>query len=225
MPEHLRTLLRESGYKQPTLIQKLLFEHYFQWKAARENGDKTPVKIMARAPTGSGKTLCFMLPILDSLLGADGKPHPHLSGKTTALVVLPTRELATQMGSYMKKLLGSLEVKYLELVKGAETQSVTHNVVFGTPGTVLKFIDLAKKRKITWDMGALEYYVLDEADNLLEGGFENDTKKIRTAVKDGPQIIQWLHDVSCLRNQFRAAVLRWTGLFRSRRAAERVPRG
>ena len=82
-------------------------------------------------------------------------------------MVLPTRELATQMGSYMKKLLGSLEVKYLELVKGAETQSVTHHVVFGTPGTVLKFIDLAKKRKITWDMGALEYYVLDEADNLL----------------------------------------------------------
>ena len=206
MPEHLRTLLRETGYKQPTVIQKLLFEHYFQWRAARAKGDnKTPVKIMARAPTGSGKTLCFMLPILDSLLAPDGtNVHPHLSGKTTALVVLPTRELAVQMGSYMKKLLGSLPVTYLELVKGAENQSVTHNVVFGTPGTVLKFIELAEKKKITWDMGALDYYVLDEADNLLTAGFENDTKEIRTAVKRRPanSLVVTIMMFSELRNQF-----------------------
>ena len=206
MPEHLRTLLRETGYKQPTVIQKLLFEHYFQWRAARAKGDnKTPLKIMARAPTGSGKTLCFMLPILDSLLAPDGtNVHPHLRGKTTALVVLPTRELAVQMGSYMKKLLGSLPVTYLELVKGAENQSVTHNVVFGTPGTVLKFIELAEKKKITWDMGALDYYVLDEADNLLTAGFENDTKKIRTAVKRRPanSLVVTIMMFSELRNQF-----------------------
>jgi len=114
-----------------------------------------------------------------------GTVKPEKAQKTTALVTLPTRELARQMAQYLEKFRQSSvpSLTFKELVKDVAVATVTEQVVFGTPGTICKFIDLAKKRKIQWDMTGIEWYVMDEADNLLAEGFANETKKIRTALE------------------------------------------
>ena len=126
--------------------------------------------VVIQSPTGSGKTIAFLIPIVERF--EPGMPGPR------ALVVAPTRELAIQVDAVFKSLDSGLRtallyggVRYQE-----QTQSLKRgvDVVIGTPGRIL---DLVVKRKLV-SLSRVEYLVLDEADRMLDAGFGPDVERI-----------------------------------------------
>ena len=122
--------------------------------------------LIAQAPTGSGKTAAFGLGLLNKL---------DLSvGRTQALVLCPTRELADQVGAQLRKLATGIANLKLSVLTGgvsldpqiASLQAQDPVVVVGTPGRVQ---ELARKRHL--NLGQVRTQVLDEADRMLDMGF------------------------------------------------------
>jgi ATP-independent RNA helicase DbpA len=140
--------------------------------------------VIAQAPTGSGKTAAFGLGLLHRLDPA--------RGQTQALVLCPTRELADQVGKQVRRLalgIPNLKVSILcgGIPLGPQLASLaTHapHVVVGTPGRVQ---ELAAKGALS--LKAVRTLVLDEADRMLDMGFEDD---IRDLVKRTPKDRQGL---------------------------------
>jgi ATP-independent RNA helicase DbpA len=129
--------------------------------------------VLARAKTGSGKTVAFGLPLL---LNLDITERYKIS----ALILTPTRELASQVSNELRKLARFQEnIKILTLCGGtplrAQANSLKHgaHIVVGTPGRILDHID-----KQTLDITAVRTLVLDEADRMLDMGFYPDIQKI-----------------------------------------------
>jgi len=161
-----------SAFKEPTPIQACA------WPPALSGKD-----VVGIAETGSGKTLAFGIPALARLLSDSSSSS---SGGTrngpSALVLAPTRELALQTYDALSALdavrcaavFGGVDkVQQVRAVKGAQ-------VVVGTPGRVLDLI-----RDGALALGCVEYLVLDEADRMLDKGFENDIRSIIGHAKQG----------------------------------------
>jgi ATP-independent RNA helicase DbpA len=129
--------------------------------------------LIAQAPTGSGKTAAFGLALLHRLDAAQTRVQ--------ALVLCPTRELADQVGKQVRKLAtGIPNLKLLTLVGGtplapqlASLQQHAPHVVVGTPGRVQELL-----RKRTLDLRHVAVLVLDEADRMLDMGFEEPIREI-----------------------------------------------
>lgn len=131
--------------------------------------------VFAKAKTGSGKTLSFLLPIVDRLLRTRGSP-------VRALVISPTRELAAQSKREAAKLIGnSLSI---QLVIGGEDMKKQSrgllgqscDIVFATPG---RLADHLKRTTGFADrLKNVEVLVLDECDRLLDGGFRKEVEYI-----------------------------------------------
>ena len=124
--------------------------------------------IMAQARTGSGKTLAFVLPIIENL-----KYQPN-----EALILVPTRELATQIYEVIRDL-GNSKVKAFPIYGGVSINNqITKlengiNIIIGTPGRI---IDLYKRRKLR--LNDIRFVVVDEADRMFDMGFTPDVKYI-----------------------------------------------
>ncbi len=124
--------------------------------------------------TGSGKTLSFLLPILEIL---KKRKEPFRKCEIGALVVSPTRELAKQIGEALNPFLEKLPYKKLVCTGGLgdSSQDVQRfkqeggNIIIGTPG---RLEDLLLKYPDTFVTKTIEVLVLDEADRLLDMGFE-----------------------------------------------------
>ncbi|WP_100657827.1 ATP-dependent RNA helicase DbpA [Alteromonas flava] len=132
--------------------------------------------VIAKAQTGSGKTLAFALPILHRI-------KPELS-KPQALILCPTRELAEQVAEQARAAAQYIaNTKVLTLCGGVpvppQIASLKHgaNIVVGTPGRVM---DHVLKRRL--DLSAVETFVLDEADRMLDMGFEDELTAIGKAL-------------------------------------------
>jgi ATP-dependent RNA helicase RhlE len=127
--------------------------------------------VVAEAPTGSGKTLAFLIPMVERLAG-----HRR-DGGARALVVAPSRELANQIGTVLRTVDRGLRVAMLYGGVGYGSQLNTlrfsPDVIIGCPGRIL---DLARQGKA--DLSAIEYLVLDEADEMLDQGFAPDVERI-----------------------------------------------
>ena len=128
--------------------------------------------VIAQAPTGSGKTAAFGLGLLHRL-------DPALI-RTQALVLCPTRELADQVGKQLRKLAtGIPNLKVLVLTGGMplapQLASLTHDphVVVGTPGRIQELM-----RKKALHLAGVRTLVLDEADRMLDMGFEEPIREI-----------------------------------------------
>ena len=125
---------------------------------------------VVEAPTGSGKTLAFAIPMVERLQG-------HRPGGPRALVVGPTRELSLQVASVIASLDRQIRVAVLYggVGYGAQNQALSSgaDVVVGCPGRIL---DLAGQRRVSFN--AVEYLVLDEADEMLDAGFARDVESI-----------------------------------------------
>ncbi|WP_374759287.1 DEAD/DEAH box helicase [Trueperella pyogenes] len=137
--------------------------------------------IIGQAKTGTGKTLGFGIPMVESVVGPDDEGWQALRapGKPQGLVVVPTRELAKQVAGDLRDIAANRSIRIVEvyggkayepqvkaLLKGAE-------IVVGTPG---RLIDLSKHR--TLDLSHVGCVVLDEADEMLDLGFLEDVEAI-----------------------------------------------
>jgi ATP-independent RNA helicase DbpA len=139
--------------------------------------------VIAQAPTGSGKTAAFGLGLLHRLDPA--------TARTQALVLCPTRELADQVGKQLRKLatgIPNLKISILcgGIPLGPQLASLAHepHVVVGTPGRIQ---ELMQKKAL--QPGSIRTLVLDEADRMLDMGFED---AIRDLVKRIPKDRQGL---------------------------------
>ena len=126
--------------------------------------------VIGQARTGSGKTLAFVLPLVERV-------NPHLSG-VQALVLVPTRELAVQVGSVLAPLTASRRLRHVLLYGGRslgpEQRSLaTAQIVVATPGRIL---DHLRQRNLSLEQ--LSMFVLDEADEMLDRGFAPDVERI-----------------------------------------------
>ncbi|QZN91978.1 ATP-dependent RNA helicase DbpA [Idiomarina abyssalis] len=164
--------LNEIGYEQMTPVQSLSLP------VILDNADA-----VVRANTGSGKTTAFALALLSKLNTKSFAPQ--------ALVLCPTRELAHQVAEEVRNLAKSMtNIKVLTLCGGEpsriQTSSLEHgaHVLVGTPGRVL---DHLEQRNV--DLSALNTFVLDEADRMLEMGFQESLSAI---VKHIPKARQTL---------------------------------
>jgi ATP-dependent RNA helicase RhlE len=159
-PDLLRGV-KELGFTRPTPIQTDAIP------PAIEGRD-----VLACAMTGSGKTAAFVLPILQRLLA---RPR----GRTRALVLTPTRELAAQIEQHLSELAVHTPLSGAAIYGGVGMGPQEHalrsgvDVIIATPGRLLDHFKHDYAR-----MDALEILVLDEADRMLDMGFLPDIKKV-----------------------------------------------
>ncbi|MBJ6982647.1 ATP-dependent RNA helicase DbpA [Luteimonas sp. MC1572] len=137
--------------------------------------------VIAQAPTGSGKTAAFGLGLLQRL--------DPTAVRTQALVLCPTRELAEQVGGQLRRLaLGVPNVKVSVLCGGIplapQLASLAHapHVVVGTPGRIQELL-----RGDALQLGGVLGFVLDEADRMLDMGFEDQIRDIARRIPAGSQ--------------------------------------
>ncbi len=122
-----------------------------------------------QSPTGSGKTLAFLIPLSEMLDG-------HQQSPPRALIITPTRELATQIGGVLNRLDPRLRVSLVfggVGYQGQINQLRTADVIIGCPG---RLVDMAQRGAAR--LGAVQYLVLDEADEMLDAGFAKDVENL-----------------------------------------------
>lgn len=127
--------------------------------------------VIAQAQTGTGKTLAFILPIMERINANNSNVQ--------ALIVTPTRELAIQITNEVKKYMSAKGVNILAAYGGQDVERQVKklkgdiHIVIGTPGRLLDHL-----RRGTINLGKLKMFVLDEADQMLHMGFLNDIEDI-----------------------------------------------
>jgi ATP-dependent RNA helicase DeaD len=161
LKKEIAQALEERGYEDFTAIQELALP-------ALLKGDD----VIAEAPTGTGKTAAYCIPMLSKIDGA--------SKAVQALVVCPTRELAIQVADEIKKFAKHLPLIHYAIIYGGQrvtTQlrelSDKPQIVVGTPG---RLNDLIARGNL--NLAKVNYLVLDECDEMLEMGFIRDVNKI-----------------------------------------------
>lgn len=156
--------LEAEGYQTPTPIQ----EQSIPLVLAKKD-------LLACAQTGTGKTAAFAIPILQML-----SKNPARTGKKiSALILAPTRELAIQINESFTSYGKGLSIKHTVIFGGVSQAGQVRDlktnvdVLIATPGRLL---DLIGQGFV--NITNIEYFVLDEADRMLDMGFVNDVKKV-----------------------------------------------
>ncbi|TRM92141.1 ATP-dependent helicase, partial [Sulfolobus sp. B1] len=145
----LKSALKEAQYKEPTKVQLEVIPRMLNGKS-----------VIVQAKTGSGKTASYLIPILEL--------------NSTALILSPTRELASQILDELRKLGKYKQVNASLVIGGISYDGQRQaNIVIGTPGRLL---DLWSKGSI--DFSAFQIVVVDEADRMLDMGFIDDIRMI-----------------------------------------------
>ena len=133
--------------------------------------------VLGSAQTGTGKTAAFAIPIIQHLVGESQKTKGRR--KILSLVITPTRELAIQIGesfsTYGRHTSVKNTVVFGGVPQGSQTRALQKgvDVLVATPGRLL---DLMTQGFIS--LADIKYFVLDEADRMLDMGFIHDIKKI-----------------------------------------------
>ena len=162
----MRASIDRKGWTAPTSIQGIALPRLL--------ADEGHLIIKAR--TGTGKTAAFGIPLIEKITQAGRAPR--------ALILTPTRELALQVAKEIASLVhgpyprvtavyggASIRNQILDLRRGTE-------IVVGTPGRVM---DLQERKAL--DLSAVEWFILDEADEMLDMGFFEDVEKILALIK------------------------------------------
>lgn len=159
--ENVLKALHKKGFEEPSPIQKLTIPKLL-------TSDKD---VIAQAQTGTGKTAAFGIPIVE--LVDDKDKHVQ------AIVLTPTRELAMQVAEEINSFKGMKKINIAPVYGGASIENQIAkirrglSVVVGTPGRVLDLINRG-----VLDLSAVTFFVLDEADEMLNMGFIEDIKTI-----------------------------------------------
>jgi ATP-dependent RNA helicase RhlE len=167
--EPILKALKEEGYSNPTPIQAQSIPIVLRG-----------TDLLGCAQTGTGKTAAFTLPIIQLL--EENKSFSK-NKKVRALIVTPTRELAIQIGESFRAYARHTDLKNAVIFGGVgQSPQVSAirsgaDVVIATPGRLL---DLMNQRLLS--IADVEYFVLDEADRMLDMGFIHDVKKLLAAL-------------------------------------------
>ena len=167
LSEAMLKALEKKGYGYPTTIQAEAIPHFMEWK-----------DVIAKAPTGTGKTFAFGIPMIE-----------HIDAESDAvqgLILAPTRELAIQIGDELRGLLTYYKgIRVAVLYGGAsigpqiKQMERKPQIVVATPG---RLMDHYNRKTIRLDK--IQTVVLDEADRMLDMGFFKDVTKIIEKVKN-----------------------------------------
>jgi ATP-dependent RNA helicase RhlE len=157
--------LSRKGYTTPTPIQQQCIPHVLEGR-----------DLFGGAQTGTGKTAAFSLPLIQ-LIAAKKSAHSHSTIK--ALILAPTRELALQISDCIKAYGQGSGLKHTVIFGGVSQHHQVNalkagvDILVATPGRLL---DLVQQGFVK--LNAIEHFVLDEADRMLDMGFIHDIKKI-----------------------------------------------
>ncbi|KAK7454554.1 ATP-dependent RNA helicase dbp2 [Stygiomarasmius scandens] len=192
-PEYLMASIRAQGFASPTPIQCQA------WPMALSGRD-----VIAIAQTGSGKTISFALP---AMLHINAQPLLAPGDGPIALVLAPTRELAVQIQQECTKFGSNSRIRntaiYGGAPKGPQIRDLQRGVeiVIATPGRLIDMLETNKTnlRRVT-------YLVMDEADRMLDMGFEPQIRKIVGQIRPDRQTLMfsatWPKDVQKLASDF-----------------------
>ncbi len=168
LDQPLLDALAAEGYTTPTPVQQEAIPPLL----AGED-------VLACAATGTGKTLAFVLPLLQKLLDepADGK-------RAVALILAPTRELAFQTQHVIERLASAISPR-VAMVTGGQSPAAQVDylqqccdIIIATPGRMLQLVEQEQA-----DLSAVEYVVIDEADRMLDMGQGPDVANVLAAIK------------------------------------------
>ena len=197
-PDYLTAELDASGFRSPTPIQSQA------WPIALSGFD-----VIGLASTGSGKTLAFALPAVVHIMAQD---YLVPGDGPIALMLAPTRELAVQIKSECDKFGAASGIKntcvYGGVPKGPQQRDLQQGVeiVIATPGRLIDFIDGGQT-----NLRRTTYLVLDEADRMLDLGFEPQLAQIVQGVRADRQTLMfsatWPPEVEKLAAQVSAPLL------------------
>lgn len=160
-PNTLRAI-HYIGFKKPTEIQQKIIPLILQGQ-----------DVIACAKTGTGKTAAYLLPLVDML-----EKKTEVFG-ARALVIVPTRELALQTSSVLKKIIKGTDLTYAVVVGGhsyeGQFESLTSNpdIVIATPGRLVEIL-----QQTDFTLKRIQAFVLDEADKLFEAGYREQLDEI-----------------------------------------------
>ncbi|MBA4189034.1 MAG: heavy metal transporter [Planctomycetaceae bacterium] len=170
--------LAALGYEEPTPIQRKAIPPLLEGR-----------DIVGRAATGTGKTAAFALPLLHRLAAAAAVVTPTKARRQpTALILVPTRELAIQVAKAVEKYGQPLGVRVLAVYGGQAMHEQLRvldrgvDVVVATPGRVLDHV-----RRGSVKLDTITSVVLDEADEMLDMGFAEDIEAILAGTPAGRQ--------------------------------------
>lgn len=164
--EPIQRALKTAGYKKPTPIQAQSIPYALRGR-----------DLLACAQTGTGKTAAFAIPILQ--LMHDKVKQNGRERDIRALILAPTRELAIQIGESFQSYGQYTGLRHTVIFGGVSQNSQTDrlergiDILVATPGRLL---DLMNQGYI--DLQQIEFFVLDEADRMLDMGFIHDVKKV-----------------------------------------------
>ena len=164
--ERLKKSIENKGYILPTPIQDRIIPHVLRGS-----------DVVGIANTGTGKTAAFLIPLINKVLQS-GK-------KESILIVVPTRELATQIDSELKEIAKGIKLYSVICIGGANIGKQLRDLryfnefVIGTPG---RLKDLIERKAL--DLSKFKTVVLDEADRMLDMGFINDMKFMMSRMPD-----------------------------------------
>ncbi|XP_013190726.2 uncharacterized protein LOC106135082 [Amyelois transitella] len=177
-PDHIMTTIKEQGWSEPTGIQAQ------GWPIALSGRDMVGI-----ASTGSGKTLAYMLPAAVHIVH---QQRIQRGDGPVALILAPTRELAQQIQSVAQAYSAHGCIRNTCLFggspKGPQARDLERGVeiVIATPGRLIDFLERG-----TTNLRRCTYLVLDEADRMLDMGFEPQIRKIIEQIRPDRQVLMW----------------------------------
>ena len=192
-PDYVLREVTRAGFSEPTAIQAQ------GWPMALQGRD-----LIGLAETGSGKTLSYLLP---AVVHINAQPHLSYGDGPIVLVLAPTRELAVQIQNECVKFGSSSRISstcvYGGAPKGPQCRDLRRGVeiVIATPGRLIDMLD----SRVT-NLKRVTYLVLDEADRMLDMGFEPQIRKILQQIRPDRQTLLWSatwpKEIQALANEF-----------------------
>jgi len=177
-PDYVMSEIMKQGFSEPTAIQSQ------GWPIAMSGRD-----LVGIAQTGSGKTLAYMLP---ATIHINNQQRAQRGDGPIALVLAPTRELAQQIQKVARDLGQTTMIRNTCIFggspKGPQARDLERGVeiVIATPGRLIDFLE-----KGTTNLLRTTYLVLDEADRMLDMGFEPQIRKIIEQIRPDRQVLMW----------------------------------
>ncbi|KAL9608296.1 MAG: hypothetical protein Q9167_006866 [Letrouitia subvulpina] len=175
LPSNLRNVVDQIGYKEPTAVQRAAIPIALQSR-----------DLIGVAETGSGKTAAFLLPLLVYISELPKLNEFTKTDGPYAIILAPTRELAQQIEIEARKFATPLHFKCVSIVGGHSMEEQAYSlrdgaeIIIATPG---RLVDCIERRMLV--LSQCCYVIMDEADRMIDLGFEEPVNKILDALPVG----------------------------------------